>query len=61
MGTSELVLGEEEATRKQRVALGTYDGTSGVECMDHGGTLMPGLETVNKEEQILQIHQKFSR
>jgi splicing factor 3A subunit 1 len=58
--TGQPVVSEEEAARRKRAALGSYDGTSGAAGTDHGSTGRPGRETVNIEEQIRQIHQKYN-
>jgi len=48
------VISEEEAARRKRAALGSYDG-------GQGGVpdQRTGREAMNLEEQIRQIHQKY--
>ncbi|MCJ1400110.1 SF3a splicing factor complex subunit [Xylographa trunciseda] len=53
--TGQPVVSEEEAARRKKAALGSYDGQSGQP--DQGGRA--ARETMNIEEQIRQIHQKF--
>ena len=52
--TGQPVVSEEEAARRKRAALDSYDGQSGP---DQSGRA--GREAMNIEEQIRQIHQKF--
>ena len=52
--TGQAVVSEEEAARRKRAALDSYDGQGG---LDHSGRA--GREAMNIEEQIRQIHQKF--
>ena len=51
--TGQPVISEEEAARRKRAALGSYDGQSGA---DKGPG--SGREGLNIEEQIRQIYQK---
>ena len=51
--TGQPVISEEEAARRKRAALGSYDGQSGA---DKGAAT--AREGINIEEQIRQIHRK---
>jgi splicing factor 3A subunit 1 len=50
------VISEEEAARRKRAALGSYDGQS---SMAANQAAQAGREGMNIDEQIRQIHQKF--
>ena len=53
--TGQPVISDEEAARRKKVALGSYDGQTGAE---KGGGANP-REGLNIQEQIRQIHQKI--
>ena len=52
--TGQPIVSEEEAARRKRAALGSYDGQSGQ--LEQGQRV--AREAMNIEEQIRQIHQK---